>query len=115
MNAFKTSIAGLAAGAAVLALGTSDARAEWPERPITVVVMYGAGGGTDTQARLIAAELEKRKGWKIIPQNMPGKAGGIMARKLKNMPADGLIEARLTLISTCEAPGEGTSISLART
>ena len=65
--------------------------AEWkPSGPITVLIGFSAGGGTDTQARLIAAELEKRKGWKIIPQNMPGKAGGIMARKLKNMPADGL-------------------------
>ena len=64
---------------------------EWkPSGPITVLIGFSAGGGTDTQARLIAAELEKRKGWKIIPQNMPGKAGGIMARKLKNMPADGL-------------------------
>ena len=65
--------------------------AEWkPSGPITVLIGFSAGGGTDTQARLIAAELEKQKGWKIIPQNMPGKAGGIMARKLKNMPADGL-------------------------
>ncbi len=65
--------------------------AEWkPSGPITVLIGFSAGGGTDTQARLIAAELEKRKGWKIIPQNMPGKAGGIMARKLKKMPADGL-------------------------
>ena len=55
--------------------------AEWrPSGPITVLIGFSAGGGTDTQARLIAAELEKRKGWKIIPQNMPGKAGGIMAR-----------------------------------
>lgn len=65
--------------------------AEWkPTGPITILIGFAAGGGTDTQSRLIASELEKRKGWKIIPQNMPGKAGGIMARKLKNMPADGL-------------------------
>lgn len=70
---------------------SSFAKAEWkPSGPITVLIGFAAGGGTDTQARLIAAELEKTKGWKIIPQNMPGKAGGIMARKLKNMPADGL-------------------------
>lgn len=75
----------------VLAHGDTAKSAEWkPSGPITVLIGFSAGGGTDTQARLIAAELEKRKGWKIIPQNMPGKAGGIMARKLKNMPADGL-------------------------
>jgi tripartite-type tricarboxylate transporter receptor subunit TctC len=90
----------IASGLAVAALGGLIAAtvpssivnaAEWkPSGPITVLIGFAAGGGTDTQARLIAAELEKRKGWKIIPQNMPGKAGGIMARKLKNMPADGL-------------------------
>lgn len=74
----------------VLALSFS-VQAKWePKGPITILIGFAAGGGTDTQARLIAAELEKRKGWKIIPQNMPGKVGGIMAAKLKNMPADGL-------------------------
>ncbi|SVA56787.1 uncharacterized protein METZ01_LOCUS109641 [marine metagenome] len=93
---FKSIASGLAIAslggliAATAHLSTADA-AEWkPSGPITVLIGFAAGGGTDTQARLIAAELEKRKGWKIIPQNMAGKAGGIMARKLKNMPADGL-------------------------
>ena len=93
---FKSVTNGLAAAAfgglitVAMPLSTANS-AEWkPSGPITVLIGFSAGGGTDTQARLIAAELEKRKGWKIIPQNIPGKAGGIMARKLKNMPADGL-------------------------
>ena len=40
--------------------------------------------------RLIATELETTKGWKIIPQNVTGKGGGVMARKLKSQPNDGL-------------------------
>ena len=81
----------LAGIVALTFLATSTVHAEWkPKGPITILIGFAAGGGTDTQARLIAAELEKTRGWKIIPQNMPGKAGGIMARKLKNMPADGL-------------------------
>ena len=84
-------IAALGGLIAVTAPLSAVEAAEWkPSGPITVLIGFSAGGGTDTQARLIAAELEKRKGWKIIPQNMAGKAGGIMARKLKNMPADGL-------------------------
>ena len=84
-------IAAAVGGLFATAPGNLVNAAEWkPSGPITVLIGFSAGGGTDTQARLIAAELEKRKGWKIIPQNMPGKAGGIMARKLKNMPADGL-------------------------
>ena len=56
---------------------TADA-AEWkPSGPITVLIGFAAGGGTETQARLIAAELEKRKGWKIIPQNMPARPAAL--------------------------------------
>ena len=50
----------MAATAAMLLPGT--AKAEWPERPITVVVMYGAGGGTDTVIRTITAEMAKATG-----------------------------------------------------
>jgi len=92
MKFYKTTMGLVVAGiAAASCLITSTAQAEWkPKGPITILIGFAAGGGTDTQARLIAADLEKTRGWKIIPQNMPGKAGGIMARKLKNMPADGL-------------------------
>ena len=94
LKALVRSVLFLAAGGMLFATSSGIQQvnaAEWkPSGPITVLIGFSAGGGTDTQARLIAAELEKRKGWKIIPQNMPGKAGGIMARKLKDMPADGL-------------------------
>ena len=94
LKALVRSVLFLAAGGMLFAASSGIQQvnaAEWkPSGPITVLIGFSAGGGTDTQARLIAAELEKRKGWKIIPQNMPGKAGGIMARKLKDMPADGL-------------------------
>lgn len=69
---------------------STSAMAEWkPSGPINILIGFAAGGGTDTQARLIATELEKRKGWKIIPQNVAGRGGSIMARKLKSMPNDG--------------------------
>ncbi len=81
-------VAGLAAAAVMVA---SPVLAEWkPNGPINVIIGFAAGGGTDTQARLIGAELEKRKGWKVIPSNVTGKGGVVMARKLKNLPNDGL-------------------------
>ncbi len=77
------------AGALVLAAG--PAAAAWqPAGPINLMIAFTAGGGADTQARLIATELEKTKGWKIIPQNVTGKGGAVMARKLKAQPNDGL-------------------------
>jgi tripartite-type tricarboxylate transporter receptor subunit TctC len=61
-----------------------------PSGPIKLMIGFRAGGGTDTQSRLIAEELEKRHGWKIIPENVPGKGGVVMSKKLKSQPADGL-------------------------
>ena len=77
--------------AGVLALAAGPAAAAWkPSGPINLMIAFAAGGGADTQARLIATELEKTKGWKIIPQNVTGKGGAVMARKLKSQPNDGL-------------------------
>ncbi len=68
----------------------TSALAEWsPKGPISLLIAFRAGGGVDTQARLIAAELEKRKGWKIVPTNVTGRVGSLMAKKLKDQPADG--------------------------
>ncbi len=77
--------------AGALALGAGPAAAAWkPAGPVNLMIAFTAGGGADTQARLIATELEKTRGWKIIPQNVTGKGGGVMARKLKDQPNDGL-------------------------
>ena len=82
----------VAAGmAGALALSAGSAAAAWkPSGPINLMIAFSAGGGADTQARLIATALEKTKGWKIIPQNVTGKGGAVMARKLKSQPNDGL-------------------------
>ena len=63
--------------------------AKWPDRPITVVVMYSAGGGTDTVIRTLAAEMAKTTGWTINVINKPGAVGGVATRFLLNKPADG--------------------------
>lgn len=61
-----------------------------PKGPIKLLIGPRAGGGADTQARLIAEAITKAKGWKIIPQNVPGVGGIPIARRLKNEPKDGL-------------------------
>jgi len=53
------------------------------------MIGFKAGGGADTQARLIAAELEARHGWKIIPEQVTGKGGLALASALAKQPADG--------------------------
>lgn len=75
---------GLVAGSAVSAM------AEWaPSGPMKMMIAFKAGGGADTQARMIAEALEERHGWKVIPENVTGKGGANLARALKNEPNDG--------------------------
>ncbi len=57
----------LAVAATSIVLLPVTAKAAWPERPITVVVMYGAGGGTDTVIRTITAEMAKATGMGDAP------------------------------------------------
>src|SRR5450759_4446526 len=59
--------------AAVLALLVAAAHAAYPERPITLIVPWGAGGGTDATARIIGVLLERELGQ---PVNVVNRAGG---------------------------------------
>ena len=88
MRRFASTFAALLFGCIAYAV---PALAEWqPSGPIKMMIAFRAGGGADTQARLIAEELEVRKGWKIIPENVTGKGGANMANALKKEPGDGL-------------------------
>ena len=77
-------------GAGLLFLGNQASAADdWPERPIQIVVSYGAGGASDRQARLLAVPLEKALGVPVVVQNMPGAGGQVAAVSLLRAPADG--------------------------
>lgn len=83
---FKAGIAAL--GVAVMS--TTSLAADWtPPGPIKLMIGFRAGGGADTQARLIAEELEARMGWKFIPEQVTGKGGLNLANALKDQPNDG--------------------------
>lgn len=76
--------------ATALTLLTTPAMAQWkPSGPIKMMIAYSPGGTADTLARLIGEDMEARSGWKIIPETVAGKGGGVLAAKLKNEPADG--------------------------
>ena len=75
---------------AAIAMMAGHAHAEWaPKGPIKLWIGFGAGGGTDTQARALAEELQALKGWRVIPENKAGGGGAVMAAQLKGEPADG--------------------------
>jgi len=57
------------------ALGTSAQAQTWPSKPITMVVPYPAGGGTDAVARLIAEKIGAKLGQTIVVDNKAGASG----------------------------------------
>ncbi len=63
--------------------------ADYPSRPITLLVGYPAGGSTDIQARFLAKSLEKTMGQPVIVSNQPGVGGTIATIALKKAKADG--------------------------
>lgn len=75
--------------ASVIAAPYIARAAAWPSKPITVVVGYSAGGGTDTVIRTLTNAMQKATGWQIDVINKPGAVGGIATNYVLQRPADG--------------------------
>lgn len=82
----RRSFAVLAAG---LAFAAGAAQAAWPERPITLIVPWGAGGGTDATARIIGSLLEKELKQPVNVVNRTGGSGVVGHQAIASAPADG--------------------------
>ncbi len=61
----------------------------WPDRTVSVIVPYPAGGATDAVARIIAAQLQQQLGQNFIIVNKAGAGGNIGASSVAKSPADG--------------------------
>lgn len=86
LNIFKTTAI---AGAMILSAGA--ALAEYPEKPIEIIVGFAAGGGTDVMARTAAPFIEKYlgEGASIVVKNVPGASGQIGVTEAANAAPDG--------------------------
>jgi tripartite-type tricarboxylate transporter receptor subunit TctC len=71
------------------AFSSSGFAAEYPSRPIKIVVPYAPGGITDTVARLVAEQLTPALGQNVIVENKPGANSIIGADAVAKSPADG--------------------------
>jgi len=63
--------------------------APWPTRPVTLVVPWPAGGGTDVIARTVATKLQERLGQPFVIENRPGASGIIGTELVARAPGDG--------------------------
>jgi tripartite-type tricarboxylate transporter receptor subunit TctC len=82
----RRSLAVLAAG---LAFAAGAAQAAWPERPITLIVPWGAGGGTDATARIIGSLLEKELKQPVNVVNRTGGSGVVGHQAIASAQPDG--------------------------
>jgi len=88
----RSFILGLAATAAAWGLpatALAEAADNWPERPVTIIVGYTAGGPTDTVARILAEQLSAKFGQTFVIDNKAGAGGGIAAMLVKKAKPDG--------------------------
>ena len=99
----KKTLFALAAAALMVTLAP-PAQAKWPEKPIKLVLPFGAGGVADVTSRIMAAKLSDKLGQQVIIENMPGPGGINAARAVITAPPDGYTLALVT---------NGTSISVA--
>jgi tripartite-type tricarboxylate transporter receptor subunit TctC len=77
---------------AALAISSSLGFAQsnsFPNRPLSVIVPFGPGSSSDTNARFVAEKLAVLLGQSVIVENKPGASGAIGLRAVKSLPADG--------------------------
>lgn len=65
------------------------AQPAWPDRPLTLVVGFPAGGPVDTVSRIIGESISKRLGQPIVIENKPGATGTIAAAQVARAAPDG--------------------------
>jgi tripartite-type tricarboxylate transporter receptor subunit TctC len=79
----------LLAGAASLAVSRAFAQSGWPAKPVTIVVPFPAGGGTDAFARPLFATLTKNTGRQFVIDNKGGAGGNVGASMAAHAAPDG--------------------------
>ena len=78
----------LSSAATVAASGPAFAQA-WPSRQISLVILFAAGSGTDTMARIFAEKLSAQTGQPVVVDNKPGGNGTIAGAFVARAAADG--------------------------
>ena len=73
-----------------LVVGASvQASAQYPERPVRIVVPFAPGGTADIVARIAAEQVTADRGWRVYVENITGAGGSVGAAAAARAPADG--------------------------
>ena len=71
------------------ALAGQASAQDWPQRPLRMLVGFGAGGGTDILARIVAPTMGTALGQPVVIENRPGAGGSIAANQVARSAPDG--------------------------
>lgn len=86
-----TKIAAVAAASALVAGSAFAGEYSWkPDRPVTIIVPWSAGGSTDSVTRVLAGDLEAALGQTVVVVNQPGAAGSVGSTSAWEADHDGL-------------------------
>ena len=83
------SVSGVLAGMALTVVATTVSAQSFPARPVTLIVPWGAGGGTDATARIIGSLMEKELGQPITVVNRTGGSGVVGHSAIASAAPDG--------------------------
>ena len=106
-----SNIAGLIAGLSLLAPLPAFAQADWPNRPVKLIVPFGAGGSSDVLARIVAEQLGKTFKQQFVVENRPGAGGTIGVAQIANAEPDGYTIGVTNLSTLALAPFINQTVS----
>jgi len=87
--AYRSRLAGLVLALAAVSMPAVAPAQDWPSHPIRIIVGFGAGGGTDIAARIIAQPLSEILGTPVVVENRVGAGGTTAANAVVTAPKDG--------------------------
>ena len=104
MHPFRLLSAAVVSGAALMAAPVAQAASDYPNKPITLVVPFPAGSGTDAVGRIFGSELSAILGQQIVVENKPGANATIAASYVARAKPDGYTLFVTTNTSHSAAP-----------
>src|SRR3712207_4881313 len=100
MNISRT----LVGATAILLAAVAPAFAAYPERPVTLLIPFSPGGGSDTGARTYQPFLERCLGGEVVIVNKPGAGGELGFAELAKATPDGYLIGYLNMPNMATAP-----------
>ena len=97
-------LSGGALAAPMIASGVARAADDWPNKPVKYIVVFPAGGPTDTLSRIVCRELEKLTNQQFIIENKSGSGGVVGAEAIARSAPDGYTIGLYTIAAHAIAP-----------